>query len=81
MSRYKLINGDCISTLQQMPDKSIDLLLTDPPYNISQKNNFNTMKNPRVGLDFGEWDKGFDVIGWIKTACDKVRNGGGYSHL
>ena len=79
MSRYKLINGDCISALQQMPDKSIDLLLTDPPYNISKQNNFKTMG--RSGIDFGEWDKGFDITSWLQIACDKVRKGGGHSHL
>lgn len=28
----KLINGDCLEELSKMPDKSVDLVLTDPPY-------------------------------------------------
>lgn len=45
----------------------VDHIITDPPYNISQDNNFSTMKSAkRKGVDFGEWDKGFDLIGWIK---------------
>jgi site-specific DNA-methyltransferase (adenine-specific) len=30
-----LIHGDCIDTLRQMPDKSVSLLLTDPPYGLN----------------------------------------------
>ena len=33
----------------------VDHIITDPPYNISQDNNFNTMKSAnRQGVDFGE---------------------------
>lgn len=28
----KLLNGDCLELLQNIPDKSIDMILTDPPY-------------------------------------------------
>ena len=28
----KIINADCMDILKQLPDKSIDLILTDPPY-------------------------------------------------
>lgn len=30
----KIINADCLDILKQMPDKCIDLVLTDPPYGI-----------------------------------------------
>lgn len=29
---YKLINGDCLGVMKQIPDKSIDMILCDPPY-------------------------------------------------
>lgn len=32
----KIICADCMDILKQLPDKSIDLVLTDPPYNIGQ---------------------------------------------
>lgn len=57
--------GDCLELMKELPDKSIDLLLTDPPYNVARKNNFNTMG--RTGLDFGEWDKGFDQEAWLHS--------------
>ena len=31
----KIINADCMDILKQLPDKSIDLVLTDPPYGLS----------------------------------------------
>ena len=30
----KIINGDCIKILKQIPDKYIDVIITSPPYNI-----------------------------------------------
>ena len=32
MSEIKLILGDCLEEMKKIPDKSIDLVLTDPPY-------------------------------------------------
>jgi len=58
-----LIQGNCLEVMQFIPDKSIDLCLTDPPYNIAKNNNFATMG--RAGIDFGEWDKGFDLFSYI----------------
>ena len=34
MNTYKLIQGDCLQVLPTLEDKSVDLVLTDPPYNI-----------------------------------------------
>lgn len=32
-----IINDDCLNILKQIPDKSIDLILTDPPYRYRRK--------------------------------------------
>lgn len=29
---YKLFNGDCLEVMKKIPDKSIDMILVDPPY-------------------------------------------------
>lgn len=68
----KLYNDDCLNVLKGIDDNSIDLILTDPPYNIARDNNFHTMG--RKGIDFGEWDKGFDLFSYIDLlprVCDK----------
>jgi len=52
----------------------VDAIITDPPYNISRDNNFTTMG--RQGIDFGEWDKGFNQLDWIKESYDLLKDGG-----
>lgn len=31
----KIVNADCMEVLKQLPSKSIDLILTDPPYEVN----------------------------------------------
>lgn len=47
----KIINADCMDILKQLPDKCIDLVLTDPPYNYieySSDNGGGGMLNDRL---------------------------------
>lgn len=60
------MQGDCLELMKDIPDESVDLVLTDPPYNIARKNNFKTMG--RSGIDFGEWDHDADILSWIDEA-------------
>lgn len=65
----ELYKGDCIKVMQTLIDNNIkvDCVVTDPPYNISRETNFSTLKGgSRNGMDFGQWDKGFDLVSWIK---------------
>ena len=32
----RLVNGDCREFMKTMPDHCVDLILTDPPYNIAK---------------------------------------------
>jgi len=59
--------------LHRVPPGSVRLILTDPPYNVSQENNFHTMG--RTGIDF-EWDGGFDQETWIRLADKALMDGG-----
>lgn len=54
ISRHIL--GDCFDVLKNIPNNSIDLVLTDPPYEISQKND---------GMPGGCWGKPGDK-GYMK---------------
>ena len=74
MKDTELWQGDCLELLQSIPIKSVDLVLTDPPYNISRNNNFKTMG--RKGIDFGDWDYTFDQLSWIDAVMDKVNDNG-----
>ena len=68
----KVYNEDCIEGIKKI-DMKLDALITDPPYNVSQKSNFHTMG--RKGVDFGEWDKGFNLTSWIEPAVNTLKNG------
>lgn len=35
MNKNEIKCGDCLELMKQIPDKSIDLIVTDPPYDIS----------------------------------------------
>lgn len=44
----KIICGDCLTVMKQIPDKSIDLAVTSPPYNLKNSTG-NGMKDGRGG--------------------------------
>lgn len=66
MELNKIYNEDCLIGTENISNESIDAIITDPPYIIARENNFETMG--RYGIDFGEWDKEFDLISWISLA-------------
>ena len=72
----KVIQGDCLVVMKDIPDKSIDCVITDPPYNIARDNNFSTMG--RAGIDFGEWDKNADIFSYIEGTFRVLKDGGGF---
>ena len=39
-----LMHGDCLELLKTIPDSSVDMVLTDPPYGMSFQSNFRTEK-------------------------------------
>lgn len=47
----KIICGDCLATMQEMPDNSIDLVVTSPPYNLKNSTG-NGMKSCTTS---GKW--------------------------
>lgn len=55
----KIHLGDCMEFMQQLPDKSIDLVLTDPPYGIGESSNNNKSRGKLAkAKDYGckDWD-------------------------
>lgn len=73
---FDLRHGDCLEVMKSIPDESVDLCLTDPPYNITRKNNFFTMG--RAGIDFGDWDKNFDLFSYINEVSRVVNKNGSF---
>lgn len=75
-----IYNCDCLNLLKLIPDKSIDLILTDPPYNISQKNktfrDYRSGKNGDINMDFGEWDYNFKIEPFLKESKRILQDNG-----
>jgi len=59
---HVLINGDSLELLKKIPDKSIDLIITDPPYN--------------RGLDYGGYyndsKKNLEYFSWCRKWLNEV---------
>jgi site-specific DNA-methyltransferase (adenine-specific) len=75
---------DTFEGFKEMPDESVDMILTDIPYLISRETNFAKLnyykrKNKEQpgyeGMDFGEWDKGFDVELYIRECARILKKG------
>jgi site-specific DNA-methyltransferase (adenine-specific)/modification methylase len=62
VDKYKLILGDAFEKIKTLPDNSVDLILTDPPYNLGEYSTGNMKFSWRsdINNDIAEWDKGFD---------------------
>lgn len=84
-----IYNMDCLEGMENLSNNSIDLILTDPPYNISSEviitrgRNKMKFKGSDLILNFGDWDK-FDsdedywkfTQSWIDECVRVLRNGG-----
>lgn len=78
----KIINADCLDILKQLPDKCIDLVLTDPPYGLNKKfkggksgkMNFNSIVDK--GWDFTPDKEIFDEI--VRVSKNQIIWGGNY---
>ena len=66
----QIFHTDCFVKMRDMLNQGIkvDHIITDPPYAISTENQFHTMRNPRKGIDFGDWDWNFDPAEWLDLA-------------
>ena len=58
----RLIQGDCMKVLPTLPDESVDLIVTDPPYGIKYVSKHSTDPIYRKNVaDTTLWDKHFDI--------------------
>lgn len=54
---YRIYNGDCISVLSELPEKSVDMVFADPPYNLQLKNELYRPNQTKVDGVNDNWDK------------------------
>lgn len=60
---YKLHKGDCLEVLKNIPDKSINLVLIDPPYNIAKDKKWDRWKTVDAYVEF---------MGQVFEECERV---------
>lgn len=60
MLEQKIINGDSLLLMQDIPSETFDMCLTDPPYGMNYQSSWRTEKHEKIALDEGiEWFKPF----------------------
>lgn len=66
--RVRLYNGDCIEKMKQLAPKSIDLIITDPPYNLGnfmRDRQTNLLKMRKNFFGAAGWDD-LDFLDWVE---------------
>ncbi len=53
----KIILGDSLKILQKLPEKSVDMIFADPPYNLQLNNELYRPNQTKVDGVFDNWDK------------------------
>lgn len=82
--KIELHNENCFEYIKTLPDKSVDLVLIDPPYEVSRDTNF-AKSDPtgrdtdrfRMSMEFGDWDNNFSGLDIIIQECYRVLKKGG----
>lgn len=76
----QIIHGDCVEVLNSFPEKSIDLIFADPPYNLQLQNTLWRPNMTQVDAVNDEWDQfanngEYDLFSrnWL-SACRRVLN-------
>ena len=57
MEINRIIHGDSLEVLKTFPDKCIDLIFADPPYNLQLEKDLTRPDNSIVNGVDDEWDK------------------------
>ena len=52
-----IINGECVSEMKKIPDSCIDLIIADPPYNLSKGNDWKWNNSVELRGMGGNWNK------------------------
>lgn len=77
----RIINADCLDILRQLPDKCIDLVLTDPPYGIGvdKMTMFDGAKKQKRHKEYADISPSADVFKQIfRVSKNQIIFGGNY---
>lgn len=75
---YTIYNGNCIDILRKLPEKSVNLVFADPPYNLQLKQDLYRPNQTKVDGVLDKWDKFSTIeeydkftLDWL-TGCRRV---------
>ena len=74
MEANKIHNQDCLEGMKKLPDESVDLIITDPPFNIGKQ--YNSPYKDKMSKE--------EYIGWCKkwlTECFRILKKNGSLYL
>ena len=78
-----ILIGDCIELMNALPEKSVDLVFADPPYNLQLGGDLVRPDNSRVDAVDDDWDQfaSFDAYDkftrdWLKAARRVLKDDG-----
>jgi len=77
-------NESCFDFLKRINSNSVDLVLIDPPYEVSRDTNFQSGQAKgkdtdrfRVSMNFGDWDAGFSGLDLVIYEIYRILKKGG----
>ena len=79
----QILKGDCIEIMRGLPDKSVDMIFADPPYNLQLGGDLHRPDGSQVDAVDDEWDKfaSFAIYDkftkeWLKEARRVLKDDG-----
>ena len=69
-NKIKLLQGDCMELMNNIPNESIDLVLTDIPYNVVNREDNGLRKLDKENADILT----FDLINFLEQLYDKAKS-------
>lgn len=82
--RIDLKNMNCFEFLENIESNSVDLIIIDPPYEVSRQTNFQSGEETgkdtdrfRISMDFGDWDNNFTGLDMVISECYRILRKGG----
>ncbi len=79
----KILSGDCVALMNDLPEKTVDMVFADPPYNLQLNGDLHRPNNSRVDAVDDDWDR-FDSLKtydeftekWLKAARRTLKDDG-----
>lgn len=72
---FRLVLGDCLQALEELPPDCVDMVFADPPYNLSN-DGFTCHAGKAVSVNKGEWDRSQGIegdFGFHKSWLERCR--------